>query len=479
MGPAQRTALWILVLVGGLSAWGAHHWMQTQEARKLSTILEPYFTSEAADAWEALSLSSRVETGRRALPAIEALQGTSWGITITDLRADGEERARETVFRLEAGDTELVDCTVSSPAGDPAGACARFRHIVPSAGAEPRLQAVPVALHLNDRPYAESTSSARLSVGASSGVQVEGTVRIDEQDVSVRDPVLLLPSPRLPEQIDRVSVEAFSPRTELTLRSTQNYPFEIAYDMPAPLAPFFDGADRLRVIYAEVATSVDLTAETPVYRLEGMLEIMNQRLGRTVLEYQPGQYAAAAVTGVSIPTALPGVCLNIDQALVEVDFAQERLRVAGGTRTGTVDSFLCRQAGVGESMGTVTRFGLGFALDAARESFGLPPEWDSQGQIVLDLNDGILCGDLAVQGTSLFHASYFGKESTFRMWAPLDILENDIRPDRPLGSIVNLGVGAITADWSFPDSSPRKCWDGDEGPHIDLDRTILAGWPSE
>jgi hypothetical protein len=250
--------------------------------------------------------------------------------------------------------------------------------------------------------------------------------------VAVRDPVLLLASPRNPEQIDHISVAEFSPRTEVTLRSVKDYPLEISYPMPAALSPFFGGADRFAVFRAEVATSVDLTATAPVYRLEGMLEVMNVPRGRAVLEYQPGQYIAAAVTNVSIPIALSSVCLNIDQALMEYDIAEKRLRVAGSTRTGAAESFACWQEGAGEEMDSFTRFGLSSALDAAHTFFGLPTEWTAQGQLVLDLDDDILCGDLAVQGSSLIHAAYFGNQSTFRMWAPLDVQENNFGLDHPV-----------------------------------------------
>ena len=242
--------------------------------------------------------------------------------------------------------------------------------------------------------------------------------------------------------------------------------------MPAALSPFFNGEDRLRVFYAEAATSVDLMAEVPVYRFEGMLEVMNRPRGRVVLEYQPRSYIAAAVTDVSIPIALSDICLNIDEALMEVDLVQNSLRVAGSTRNGSVDSFACRQDGVGEPMGFTSRLFLGGGLAAARAVFDLPTEWISQGQLVLDLDDEILCGDLAVQGSSVFHAAYFGNESTFLMWAPLDIQEREI-------DLADLAWGAVTADWSFPSTNPPQCWDGDDGPKMDLERTILAGWRQE
>jgi hypothetical protein len=150
---------------------------------------------------------------------------------------------------------------------------------------------------------------------------------------------------------------------------------------------------------------------------------------------------------------------------VEVDFVEERLRVAGSMRNGTVDHFAC----AGEPMDFFTRLGLGAALAGARAVFDLPSEWVSQGQLVLDVNDKIFCGDLAVQGSSLLHAAYFGNESTFRVWAPVAMQETDI-------GFADLALKAVTADWSFPPNNSRQCWDGDDGPKIDLESTILAGW---
>ena len=149
--------------------------------------------------------------------------------------------------------------------------------------------------------------------------------------------------------------------------------------------------------------------------------------------------------------------------------------VAGSTRNGAVDHFACRHEGAGETMNPFTRFGLGLALDGIHAVFDLPTEWVSQGQVVLDLNDGILCGDLAVQGSSVFHAAYFRNQSTFRMWAPWSFQKNDIRPGRPVGSFVDLGLGVLMANRLFPSTDPRKCRDGDGGQKIDLERTILAG----
>lgn len=62
------------------------------------------------------------------------------------------------------------------------------------------------------------------------------------------------------------------------------------------------------------------------------------------------------------------------------------------------------------------------------------------------------------------------------MWAPWSFQKNNIRPGRPVGSFVDLGLGVLMADRSFPSTDPRKCWDGDGGPKIDLERTILTGW---
>lgn len=76
----------------------------------------------------------------------------------------------------------------------------------------------------------------------------------------------------------------------------------------------------------------------------------------------------------------------------------------------------------------------------------------------------------------MFHAAYFGNESTFRMWAPWSFQKNDIRPGRPVGSLMDLGLGILMADRSFPPTNPRKCWEGDDGLKIDLERTILSGW---
>src|SRR6185436_18015089 len=244
-----------LALTALAAAWEIHHWQQSREERKLFATLRPYFTSEAIASYEALPLSHRLKTARRALPALEALRETSWDISVTDLREGAEEGTRELVYQLGVGDTELLGCAVSDPLGDPAGACAQFRHVMPASStagaAESRLQEVPLELHFSESPYAESAREARLALGNGAGAQITGTVRVDAQDVIVRDPVMLIPKPFEPEQLEAVPVAEFSPRRETALRAVRSTTYDASLPMPTLLGPFFGNASSLEVIHAE------------------------------------------------------------------------------------------------------------------------------------------------------------------------------------------------------------------------------------
>lgn len=467
----------VVVLVIG--AFQLYRLRLEREERQLFFQMEPYFTPEALAAYEALPIRSRLGVARHSLPGLQRLEATPWTVAITGVLGPRGDRPGGLVYALEVGDSSLSGCTLS-PAGEP-GSCSELDHATPwiSAAGEPvrnQLRA-PFSLHLGAAtPFAESWPGTRLGIDASSEVQVEGTIRVDAEGVLVQSPKVLVPRPFNPEEFDRVSVAPFSPETVLGLRAVEQYTYEMSRPMPALLSPFFGGAPRLDVIYAEAALAVDLSRGSPHYRIEGALRILNQNMGWGVVEYVPGQYASAAVLDLSIPTPLSQVCIQLNEGFLEVDLQDKRLRLAGSASVDTAASFTCPYSVAGQAMGFFTRTALDTGLDAARGWLGLPEQLASRGHVVLDLDDDIACADLAVNGYSLFHAAYLGNAEMFQMWSPRSFAVDDIRRDRPLGSLWDLGVGAIGGTWSFPQSRPWHCWDGDRGPRMDLQNSILSRW---
>jgi hypothetical protein len=450
------------------------------EEREIYSQLKAYLTPAVDAQYNRLSLFKRLATARHALPAIQKLRDASWNFTATDLiPISSEESASDFVYRLGVGDSELTDCIVPHPFEEPAGYCMSFAHTLPKEirnGAAVRTQNVPLNLSLGEHPHASSRETARLALGVDSDVQVEGQVMIDRNDVQVTDAVLLVPNPLLSkEKMDRVEMPSFSPRTAFVLQSVARYTYDVTYDMPAALAPFFDNEPKLVVVRANVAVRVDLLR--PGFHLEGESVILNQPMGQVTIEYYPGQYASLLARNFSIPAALPSVCFKLTSALLEVDFANKRLRLAGNSEVKTVDSFLCEKGPSAHDMGFLTHIALGFSLDTARSLMNLPETLETSGQLVVDLDSSILCADMAVNGRSLLHAAYLGNAKTFQMWAPKGFTTRDVSGDRFLGSAWDLLSDSWSADWAFPESNSRKCWDGDQGPLTDMRFSLLAESP--
>jgi hypothetical protein len=450
------------------------------EEREIYSQLKAHLTPAVDAQYNRLSLFKRLATARHALPAIQKLRDASWNFTATDLMPiSSEESASDFVYRLGVGDSELTDCIVPHPSAEPAGSCVSFAHTLPKEirnGAAVRTQNVPLDLFLGEHPHASSRGTARLALGVDSDVQVEGQVMIDRTDVQVSAAILLVPNPLLPkEKMDRVKAPSFSPRAALVLQTVSRYPYDATYDMPEVLAPFFGEKKTLTVLHSEVAVRVDLLR--PGFHLEGEAIVLNRPVGQVTIEYYPGQHASVYARNFSIPAALTSVCFNVTSALMEVDFAHERLRLAGTSQIKTANSFLCDAGPSAHEMGFFTHTALGLALDTARSQMGLPETLETSGQLVVDLNSSILCADMAVNGRSLLHAAYLGNAKTFQMWAPKGFTTHDVSGDRFLGSAWDLLSDSWSADWIFPESNSRKCWDGDQGPLTDMRFSLLAESP--
>jgi len=466
----------LIAFVTGASA-GITLLAKRSEERELYSQFEANLNPPADAKYNELSLFKRLATARHGLPALQRLRETKWGFSATDLRpSPNEEGVFDFVYRLGVGDSELVDCTVPRPAEELAGSCASFTHTLPESlrrGAAARSQNVPLDLFLGEHPHAASRGKTRLALGVAADIQAEGRVTVDPTDVKVTEATLLVPNPLLPkDKLDRVEMQSFSPRTALALLTVARYTYDVTYDMPAVLAPFFDNERKLIVVRANVAVRVDLLR--PGFHLEGESIVLNQPMGQITIEYYPGQHASVYARNFSIPAALPSICFNVTSALLEVDFANERLRLAGTSEIKTADSFVCEKGPSAQEMGFLTHTALGFALNTARSWLSLPETLETKGQLVVDLNSSILCADMAVNGRSLFHAAYLGNAKTFQMWAPKGFTTYGVSGDRFLGSAWDLLSYSWSADWSFPESDPRKCWDGDQGPKTDMRFDLLS-----
>ncbi len=465
---------------------GIVHYQRSTEERRLYAGFSDLLKPEADARYNALSLGARLATARRAKPVADALRRTGWTTFATDLQPAGtDEDAYDFVYQLQVGDSELTGCVVGDPLGDPAGSCHSFSHTLPAELRDPagdgpprQTQDVPLELHFGSPAYASSPGKVRLALGTTNGFQAEGQVSVNDQDVRVTQAALLVPDPLHPEtEVTPVDIPDFSPRTVLQIQSIQSsYPFPVVYDMPAVLAPFFEeNQGKLALIDGQVAVRIDLLH--PGYHLEGELTVLNHYLGRGIVEFYPGDHASLYLENLSIPAALPAVCFNIKSALVELDFKEERLRLLGTSELDTVDGFLCEEGGVAQDMGIMTRLALEMSLSTARAALGLPEAVSVHGDLVVDVDDSIVCADLAADGHSLLHAAYLGNAKAFQMWAPKSFVTADVSGDRFVGSAWDILTDSWSADWAFPDSNPLRCWDGDSGPRTDMRFSLLEPAP--
>lgn len=482
-GKSFVLSLVLIVLFAGIGI-GIFQFRRNQEERRHYAEFESFLSLEADAAYNSLPLSERLATGRLMLPVLRRLQKTDWEILATGLQPalEGEDTdASEFIFKLGLGDSALLDCVVSEPDLELAGSCHSFTHTLPrefSDGSEDgklptRSQNAPLDLHLGEAKYASSQGKARISLGVDSDFQVEGQVMVDSQDVRVTDAALLIPNPLRPEsELTPVSIGEFSPRSTLEIQTVSYSGFNVTYDMPTALAPFFANQEKLTVLGAQAAVRVDLLQTG--YHLEGTLVVLNHLVGRGVIEYYPGQHASLYLSDLSIPTALPSVCFEIKSALLELDFSESRLRLAGTTEVETVDSFLCKEGGMARDMGFLTHLALSLSLNTARSFLSLPETLVTSGHLVVDVDDSILCADMAVNGHSLLHAAYLGNAQTFQMWAPKGFATPDVSSDRLLGSAWDLIADSWSAEWEFPEATPLRCWNGDTGPRTDMSGALLS-----
>ena len=125
-----RIAALIVLFAGGVA--GFVFLRNRMEERRLYADFQDLLKPEADTRYNALSLGPRLATARRAKPAADALRRANWTAFATNLQpVSDQEDAYDFVYQLQLGDSELAECVVDDPVGDPAGSCQSFSHVVP------------------------------------------------------------------------------------------------------------------------------------------------------------------------------------------------------------------------------------------------------------------------------------------------------------------------------------------------------------
>lgn len=463
MRPPSRSSVALLVLAC-LSA-GCTSWC---EARRLRARLVPFADAPALAKFDRLASAQRAELGRSAMAALERVRRNGWQPRLTDLETGAGGAPVGFVYQLQAGTTVLGGCRAIE-SGTSAAPCEGFRHARADGSGESLEQPAPVVVDLDaGEPRAASRGAVPLRLGAGAARAV-GRVRVDAAGVHVSDGALRVPRPSDPAFDDLVPLDGdFSlsagGRRELWSRA---YSFEIAPELPAGLRAAF-GASRYVILGVHAALRVDLHERTPVLRAHGELVLLNHTLVNAELEYWPGERLALQLHGVQVPTPLPGVQARLDGAFVEIDVRERSLRLAGQASAGwgvlvPVEDDAGWSAGLGHAVAER-------ALAWGAGALGLPQNASAQGHLFLDWDDGRVCFDFGVQGTSLLHAAYLG-DARLHVWAPVTYV-GDL-PDGPLES-AGLLVGLAAAPWA-----PRmpvgllRCYAEDPGSRSELRIRLL------
>ena len=409
-----------------------------------------------------LTQRQRVELLRREVAEVEAVRAVGWSPTVEDLRQVGERP--ELVYRLAIGQSELEDCVIFDQEASPGGTCTAFSTPVPGSPSRKRRQEVRVALRL-DGGGSATAENAVIGLG-DSGAEATGNLRIDSTDVMVEDAQLSVPSFEDPSvSAGRVDLPGFSLQNDGELQSVERVDLRWEQDIPESMRHLFGGAERVAVLAVRGELRVDLRAAAPLYEVTGEIDLLGEPALEGGLRYSPGQQALVAIDRLSLPGPLRGICLNLEDSVGEIDFAEKRLRLLGGLALESSDGLICRRGSVAGDLDLPSRWLIDQLLGGAWDRLVGDRRLAGHGHAVVDLDDGIVCTDVSVAGTRLLQAAYFDATGRFEMWAPKRF-RVELEESSFLEGALSLGRELQTAPWSFPKQEPMRCWPGDPGPRL-------------
>lgn len=444
------------------------YWIYRQEERRLLQEISPYLTPSAQRDYERRFLPTRIGMARRAQRVLGNLRKTTWSTTISGFKENEDEPTP--IFELDLGNGQRVwGCTLGS---SKSGSCAAGQYFDAQAKKDPEKQVrQPFVVHLNsDQSYVETLHRVPLMMGASSAVEVRGNLVMNGNRAKVTNAALVIPEPRPGYRPQEVPTDNFIIGQTSILRASRSWAFDVSYDMPPVLAPIFDNDEQLTVLRVEGIVQVDLSSLRAGYRAEGRLTVLNTVFGQASISYYPDDFASIYTQHLSVPMPFPGLCFNLNEALAEIDFKQQRLRLGGSMTMRTAESLTCGRHG--QEMGYFTKNFVTYMLEDVRSTLGLPSTIDARGHFVVDLDDGIVCGDASIYGVSVLHAAYLSREEQLRMWAPRSFSVDEVNLENILSSTVEIGAKLAFADPSFHRTAGWQCWPGDKGPRTDFESLL-------
>jgi len=426
-------------------------------------------TEPAEEEIRGLPTRKRRKALRSAVRGLKALDARGWEPVVTGL-ADPGARRPDVLYRVEGDEAALLDCTVQRGRSPSSGHCAAFEHQTPTwVGSRRARQTLPLELDLDDDLTAFSPPS-RVKLD-SSGAEAEGIVVINQHDVIVEQAFLVVPHPRgggsqllSVHDPDTGRSGGFSLISSRDLRTTESWSYGWEVGTPDLLEAAY--GETFTVIRFDAAVTYRRGESSAGYQLETRGVLLNKERVNLRIDYAPGHHMSLRVDRLDVPMGLPFMCAPVTESLVEIDYVNDRFRLIGGVEVDALDTLMCAHPG---GISYATEFAVEIVSDVVLDVTRVPTSTRMQFHLVLDFDDRTLCSDLSIGRRSYLNAAYFGTEQRLALYSPADI------EGAPF-SIGKLGKELAAADFHFPRSRQRTCWDGDSGPISDTFNSGLPTW---
>lgn len=425
-----------------------------------------FLSADARAQCDALSLTECNRLAERNLPMLEALSDKRWQPIVTKLLPAGTQNESPTQIAVElrTDTSRLLDCRLQPHPQLPSGECRDGFAIRPAQEGTAHFQVVrveePIQIEF-DRDFA-AFSRESVEVPVAESVKAVGRMQFTPQDVRMSAPEFKVPNPlfsgRL-ETIDGFRNVSLVADVDIVSHASATYTLEI------PLA----GLGSLPLGSLEAQTTLDLRSESPLVFLEGKATFLGDEVAAGWIIFIPGEYAALRLRNIALPVQPPLICPNLEDLLLEADLEAGRYRLAAKAVLGPEQSVNCAlpmkalppviREPIKAAISTVTKS----ARESIESDIGLNPQLSAQGQIVLDLEQMVLCANLGLQETSLLNLYYDHERTVLQLAAPrrTEITLSDLLNWPQL--FENLEESPITV---YP-YNPDQCWTDDPGPRTD------------
>ena len=436
-------------------------WARAQE----EGLVTAFMSDISLEQFQALDFPSQIDFVARYQPRFQELAIGGWSTSITEL-ADTQEGAKAL---LEAGlrGTTLHRCRLEGDLLGPAQAiCQGFTHPVAAAADQAssrRRQAVQMVIPELDKPFATSGEETEIRLSSDGSSKALGIVHLTRDDLQVIEASLVVPSSVPSLWVPKTLAAAnFSLQNAREVVATENWPVRWSVEVPEWARGILDDRRELEVLALDAKVKVKLADSRRGVLLAGRAAVLEAGAVELTIEYF-GDQASLVIHHLSLPTPIPGMCLNFDRSVVEIDFTKKSLRVIGAIRLGSRESMQCKGAFNFAKLNPVMSKLVDMGLSRLWEWISLERAKDglvvAQGHFLFDLSEYLICGKLAIDHESIVQASYHGSTGSFLVEAPF----RWHREGFSLGDFPSLLWAFSQSEYHYPQSDARSCWSGDPG----------------